>query len=172
MIAVSSTPSLAEHADADGFHREGFRPELAQLLDALVGDHHADQEGQHAHDHQGADPDLVHLADHGAGAKAARLQAGLEEDHQDLAEEGAQIDELVVDFDDVAADFLEPMREPVDMALRGRAAHVLLHHLEQVGMGLVGGLDLGVRAVAGKLQDLEGAGRIEALHGAGVDQGG
>ena len=35
---------LAEHADADGLDGEGLGAELAELLDALVGDHHADQE--------------------------------------------------------------------------------------------------------------------------------
>ena len=135
---------LAEHADADRFHGEGLGAELPELLDALVGDHHADQEAQHAHDHQRPDPDLVHLAHHGADAKAARLQAGLDEDKEDLAEEFAEIDALMIEIDRVASDFLEPMGKPVDVLLGRRFAHVVLHDLENVGMGLVGGLDLGV----------------------------
>ncbi len=90
MMAVSSTPELAEHADADGLHGEGLGAELLELLDALVGDDDADQEAQHAHDHQRADPHLVHLAHHGVEAEALGLQAGLDEDHEDLAEEGGR----------------------------------------------------------------------------------
>ncbi len=44
MIAVSSGAQLAEHADTDGLDGEGLGAELAELLDALVGDDHADQE--------------------------------------------------------------------------------------------------------------------------------
>ena len=48
-------------------------PNCLQLLHALVGDHHADQEAQHAHDQQRLDPDLEHLLHHGADAEAPRL---------------------------------------------------------------------------------------------------
>jgi hypothetical protein len=47
--------------------------------------------------------------------------------------------------------------------------HVRLHHLEQLGVILRGGLDLGLGA-AGKLQDLERARRIEPLDLGGIDR--
>src|SRR5712691_1265334 len=50
---------------------------------------------------QRPDPDRVHLAHHGIDAKAARLQAGLDEDHQDLAKEGREVDALMVEVDRV-----------------------------------------------------------------------
>ncbi len=159
---------FAEHADADGFHREGLGAELPELLDALVGDHNADQEAQHAHDHQRPDPDLVHLADHGADPEAARLHARLDENKEDLAEEFAEIDALVVEIDRVAPDFLEPMGKPVDMLLGRRLAHVVLHDIENVGMSLLGSLDLGVRA-AGEFQDFQRTRRVELLDSARID---
>ncbi len=85
---------LAEHADADGLDGEDLGAELAKLLHALVGDHYADQEAENTHDRERLDPDLVHLAHHGVEAEALGMEAGLDEDHDDLAEEGAQIDDL------------------------------------------------------------------------------
>jgi len=163
---------FAEHADADGFHREGLGAELAQLLHALVGDHHADQEGQHADDDQCLDPDLEHLSNDGTDAEPARLHAGLEEDDDDLAHEGTQADRLPEKADQVAAELLQPVREPVDMPGLGRHAHAALHDLEQLGMVLFRGRDLGVGAAAGELQDLERARRVEPFDVLGVDQGG
>src|SRR6185312_767319 len=61
---------LAEHADAYRLDREGLGAELPELLHTLIGDHHADQEAQHADDQQRLDPDLEHLLHHRPDAEA------------------------------------------------------------------------------------------------------
>jgi hypothetical protein len=104
----------------------------------------------------------------GVQAEALGVQAGLDEGDEDLAEEGGQVHALLVEMDGVAPDLLQPMGEPVRMALGRRLAHVVLHDLEQVGMGLVGGLDPGV-GPAGQQQDLERARGVEPLDLLGVD---
>ena len=45
--------------------------------------------------------------------------AGLEEDHDDLAEEGAQVDDLPAEIDQVAAKLVQPVGEEVDVPRRG-----------------------------------------------------
>ena len=65
---------FAEHADGHRLHREGFGAELLELLDALVGDHHTDQEAEDADDRQRLDPHLEHLTNDGIEPEAARLQ--------------------------------------------------------------------------------------------------
>src|SRR5471032_170465 len=111
---------LAEHADADSFDGKGFGAELAELLHTLVGDHHADQEAEHANDGQRLDPDLVHLAHDGVEAKAPGMEAGFEEDHDDLTEELAHVDDLAAEMDETLADVVQPMDQPVDVLGRGR----------------------------------------------------
>ena len=91
MMAVSSTPSSRNMPMPTASTVKVSAPNCLQLLDALVGDHHADQEGEHAHDHQRLDPHLVHLAHDRAHAEALGLQAGLDEDDEDLAEEDARL---------------------------------------------------------------------------------
>ena len=48
MMAVISTADLAQDGDAQKIDGVDFRAEAAELIGALIGDHHAEQEGQQA----------------------------------------------------------------------------------------------------------------------------
>ncbi len=69
MMAVSRHGNLAEHADTQKVDGEDLGAELPQLLDALIGEHHADQEAEQPDDGQGVDAGLLDLIDGGGDAR-------------------------------------------------------------------------------------------------------
>ena len=98
------------------------------------------------------------------------MEAGFEEDHDDLAEELAHIDDLAAEMDETVADLVQPMDQPVDVLGPGRLlGEVRLDDLEQVGMVLVGCLDFGFGPGARQVEDLDHARRIEPTDLARID---
>ena len=54
---------LPEDRDADQIDGEDLGTELGQLIGALIGEHHAGQEGDQADDGERIEPGLLHVAD-------------------------------------------------------------------------------------------------------------
>ena len=61
MMAVMSHADLAQDTHAQKIDGEDLGPEALQLIGALIGQHHADQERQQAHGRQGIDAGLLDL---------------------------------------------------------------------------------------------------------------
>src|SRR5580704_16540896 len=59
--AVKADPE--RHAHAQKIDGEDFRAEALELVGALIGQHHPDQEGQQPHDRQRADSGFLNLMD-------------------------------------------------------------------------------------------------------------
>jgi len=161
---------LAEHSYADCLDREYLGAERFKLLNALVGDYDANQEAQDADDSERPYPDLVHLAHYGAYPQPLGMKAGLERNHQNLAEKFTKTGELGIHVDQCVPNLVEPMQQPVQVQGRRRRFHVFLHHLEQVGMTLIGSDDFGLCSGACQLEDFESARGVETPNAARVDR--
>ena len=69
MMAVISPPISRSTPTPRQIDGEDLGAEPLELVGALIGQHHADQEGQQAHDGQGVDAGFLDLVDHGGDAQ-------------------------------------------------------------------------------------------------------
>ena len=85
---------LAQDTDADQVGGEDLRTEPGQLIGALIGQHHADQERDQPDDGQGVEARLLHMTDQRGAADARGLDREPQHDHHREAQVIDQADRL------------------------------------------------------------------------------
>ena len=165
---------LAQDGDAEQVDDKHLGAETLQLIRALIGENHPDEERDQADDGQRVEPDLLHMVNergepeppwaHGAGGEAS----------DDLAEEAYQFDGFAGHFDDAPADAVDAVDQRIGSRRLDLARPVVgLHLVDQdlvVGVGTgEGGVEAGGAQLSDGTVEDPRAGRIESLDAANVD---
>ena len=167
---------FAQGNDAQPVDGQKFGAELFQLLDALIGDHHTDQEGEQADNRQGVDAGLFHLMDQSG---ETQIGLGRSEGFQRLDRDAAQITQhapaLLTRMHSGLADAIEPVAEEAPPPHPDRRCLMLLvQRLQQWGIAVgqiegADGLAGGFQRPLGAQQE-PGSGAVKLLDAATVDR--
>ena len=106
---------FAQDADRQQVDGIDLGAELAQLVGALVGDHHPDQKRQHADDGQRIDPGLLHLSDHRGQPEPARVP---QQAQRGLAHQADKTEQTVDPGDETERNLADPGDEPYQAVMR------------------------------------------------------
>jgi hypothetical protein len=165
---------LAQDADPDQVHGEDLGSELLELIGALIGQHHADQERDQADDRHGVEARPLHLVDQRRPADPAGAKQRADEDDYRMPEEIGQAEGLVEHEVGRAAGPLHEGRQRTPGRRRRRAVEVVAaHRFDQTAVGLEAAAQFDLQAAGGELlgraMHQQGARGVEGLEAREVD---